>query len=164
MATNKFLMWEAVSLFWEESYVVFMNLAIPIYESVFRIRFHFIIYPQFSLKCCQSINGLMYFDKINFIPTLILKMSRLHGQAPTEYNETEIQNAFRAEGYEDGYEEGEDRMAALYRIILDNKRYDDLNRSTNENLISKELTQRQILYQLFILYGGDKRNGYKYEY
>jgi hypothetical protein len=39
--TNKFLIGEAVSLFWEERYAAFMHVAIPIYESIFRRHFSF---------------------------------------------------------------------------------------------------------------------------
>jgi hypothetical protein len=49
----------------------------------------------------------------------------------TEYNEEEVQNAFK--------EEGEDRMADLNRILLKNKRFDDLERSTNDKAYRKQL-------------------------
>jgi hypothetical protein len=57
----------------------------------------------------------------------------------TEYNEAEVQNAFRAEGYEDGYEEGEDRLADLNKILLDSNRFDDLKRSTYDKVYRKKL-------------------------
>jgi hypothetical protein len=49
----------------------------------------------------------------------------------TEYNEVEVQNAFR--------EEGEDRLADLYRILKENKRYDDLDRSIYDKAYRKQL-------------------------
>jgi hypothetical protein len=49
----------------------------------------------------------------------------------TEYNEEEVQNAFR--------EEGEDRVVDLYRILMENKRYDDLDRSIYDKAYRKQL-------------------------
>jgi predicted transposase YdaD len=60
-----------------------------------------------------------------------------------EYNEEEVQNAFkeegREEGREEGKEEGEDRMAALSKILLDSNRFDDLKRSTYDKAYRKHL-------------------------
>jgi hypothetical protein len=53
----------------------------------------------------------------------------------TEYNEEEVQNAFK----EEGKEEGEDRMAALNKILLDSNRFDDLKRSTYDKAYRKQL-------------------------
>jgi hypothetical protein len=57
----------------------------------------------------------------------------------TEYNEVEVQNAFRAEGYEDGYEEGEDRLVDLQQILLDSNRMDDLKRSIKDKAYRRQL-------------------------
>jgi hypothetical protein len=48
----------------------------------------------------------------------------------TEYNE-EVQNAFM--------EDGEDRLADLLKILLDNHRYDDLNRTIKDKAYRKQL-------------------------
>jgi hypothetical protein len=49
----------------------------------------------------------------------------------TEYNEEEVQNAFM--------EDGEDRLADLQKILLDNHRYDDLNRTIKDKAYRKQL-------------------------
>jgi hypothetical protein len=49
----------------------------------------------------------------------------------TEYNEVETQNAF--------IDEGEDRLADLYRILKEKKRYDDLDRSMYDKIYRKQL-------------------------
>jgi hypothetical protein len=49
----------------------------------------------------------------------------------TEYNEEEVQNAFM--------EDGEDRLADLLKILLDNHRYDDLNRTIKDKAYRKQL-------------------------
>jgi hypothetical protein len=53
----------------------------------------------------------------------------------TEYNEVEVQNAFR----EEGREEGEDKLADLQKILLDANRYEDLNRSIIDKAYRKQL-------------------------
>jgi hypothetical protein len=49
----------------------------------------------------------------------------------TEYNEEQVQNAFR--------EDGEDRLADLNKILLDSNRFDDLKRSTYDKIYRKQL-------------------------
>jgi hypothetical protein len=60
----------------------------------------------------------------------------------TEYDEAATQKAFKEEGYEEGYDDGENAMVRLQSYLIENNRLDDLRRTTYDKeyrdlLISK---------------------------
>jgi hypothetical protein len=60
----------------------------------------------------------------------------------TEYDEAATQKAFKEEGYEEGYDDGEKAMVRLQSYLIENNRLDDLRRTTYDKeyrnlLISK---------------------------
>ena len=64
----------------------------------------------------------------------------------TEFNEERfirtMREEGREEGTEEGREEGEDRVNQLYRRLIQEKRYGDLERATRDRGFQKELYAR----------------------